>query len=152
LILPSYFHPGGYSISGTINGSDIAEASIMIGTSGVRLEKTQGPFSIDITKPNGQEATDVVAVLKDVVGNTSIVPVAPLSFLDMDIVQPAQQGLISLIPKLLLFSNKFFISLWIFVFLALALNILIKVRVQRRATIMYSLLLLYGLSIMLITK
>lgn len=149
-VLPALATPGGYTIFGNMAGEDIAEAQLMVGTSEVKINARRGRFMAVVTPKIGDDATEIVAKMTDTVGNVSIVPVASTTFMDRDILIPQSRGWIGLIPNIVFFSRRFFLTLWLFVFLALAINILVRIQVQHRATILYSLLLLYGLTIVMI--
>lgn len=151
VILPSFVTPGAYSVFGTLQGQDVAEARVMIGSENKVLATTAGTFFSELTPKRGEEANSIDIELKDAIGNVSVVPLASLSFLDVDVATPSRVGIASFVPNLLLFSRQFFITFWFLLLLALAINVLMKFRIQHRPMILYSLLLLYGLTIVVIT-
>lgn len=150
VILPARDPSRGYLIAGTLSGDEISKACIRIGNSCQDLTVTHGTFALQVQPRFGDGAEAVSLELRDPVGNVSTVPVAMISFLDLDIVQPAKSGPFAFVPKLVFYSQRFFITFWLFLFLALVVNILVRIRVQHRATILYTLLLLYGISIILL--
>jgi hypothetical protein len=151
VILPSYTRPDAYTISAILRGEDVADARVRLGSASASLPVGVTHFAVELAPLGGEAADGVELELKDPVGNVSTVPVASLSFLDVDVVQPPSSGWLSVIPKLLFFSRRFFVTFWLFVFVALAVNLLIRWRIQHRPMILYSLLLLYGLTIIMIT-
>ncbi|MBI4426149.1 MAG: hypothetical protein HY567_01095 [Candidatus Kerfeldbacteria bacterium] len=151
VMLPSYVRSGAFTVSATLQGEDVAEARVRLGSTSASLPAGVSTFTVELTPTGGEAADRIELELKDPVGNVSVVPIGSLSFLDVDVVQPAPSGFLSTISKLLFFSRKFFITFWLFLSLALAINVLVRVRVQHRPTILYSLLLLYGLTIIMIT-
>ncbi|MBI5404780.1 MAG: hypothetical protein HY976_00995, partial [Candidatus Kerfeldbacteria bacterium] len=151
-VLPSLHNPNGYTVAGIVTGEDIAAARIRIGSASVPLPSTSGRFAVEVAANIGDDVTDIVAELTDTVGNISVVPIAALSFLDVNILQPETGGFLAFLQNMVFYSRRFFVTLWMFVFLALAINILVRIRIQHRATVLYSLLLLYGLTIVMITS
>lgn len=151
-VLPSLHNPNGYTVAGVVTGDDIASARIRIGSASVPLPSTSGHFSVEVAPNIGNDVSDITAELTDTVGNISVVPVAALAFLDVNILQPETRGFLAFLQNMVFYSRRFFITLWMFVFLALAVNILVRIRIQHRATVLYSLLLLYGLTIVMITS
>jgi len=151
IVLPSYLSPGSLTVSGTITGDDVAAARVYAGTSSTTIPQSKGAFLTQLA-PSVGSSTDMITVeLKDSVGNISLVPLASLSFLDVAVLQPTPEGLAEWIPRIIFFSRKFFLTFWMFLFLALAVNVIVKIRVQHRPIILYSLLLLYGLTIIMVT-
>lgn len=151
IILPSYLRPGSLTVSGTIAGTDVASAQVVLGQSGVALSSADGPFFIQMTPAAGSGSDMITVQLKDAIGNETLIPVASLSFLDVDILQPATEGFAEVAPRIIFFSQKFFLTFWLFLFLVLAVNVIVKIRIQHRPMILYSLLLLYGLTILVVT-
>ncbi len=152
IVLPSYVQTGAFTVTGVITGDDIAGAGLRIGNATTALPAIRGPYLLEVRPRHGDAADAMTLELRDAVGNESVVPVASLSFFDVDILEPASGGFAAFVPKLLLYSRKFFITFWLFLFLALAVNVIVKIHVQHRATVLYTLLLLYGLTIVLVTS
>jgi len=150
-VLPSLQTPGALTVSGILTGEDITSASVAIGSASEPIPAS-GPFSVEITPRPGDTTDEITVRLTDGIGNVSVVPVASLSFIDVNILQPDSRGLVAFLQKTVFFSQRFFVTLWLFVFVALAVNVLVRIRVQHRATVLYSLLLLYGLSIVMVTS
>ncbi len=151
IVLPSYLNPGSLTISGTITGDDVASARVYVGNATTVIPTAKGAFLAQLL-PSAGNSNDMITVeLKDSVGNVSLVPLASLSFLDVEVLQPSSQGLAEWIPRIIFFSRKFFLTFWMFLFLALAINVIVKIRIQHRPIILYTLLLLYGLTIVMVT-
>ncbi len=151
IVLPSYLNPGTLTVSGVITGDDVASARVFVGNATAAIPQAKGPFLTQLT-PGAGSSTDMINVeLKDSVGNVSLVPLASLSFLDVEVLTSSPEGLAEWIPRIVFFSRKFFLTFWLFLFLALAVNVIVKIRVQHRPVILYSLLLLYGLTIIMVT-
>lgn len=150
-VWPSYFRPGTYVVSGTFVGEDVSSACIRLGTACTDIPLQTEAFAVNVAPAVGGAGTLISLEVRDAVGNLSVVPVASLAFLDLDIVQPAQRGALALISKLVFYSRNFFITFWLFLFLALAINVIVRIRIQHRPVILYTLLLLYGLTIVMIT-
>ncbi len=151
VILPSFVTPRAYSVFGRLQGDDVAEARVKLGSQSQSLVTTSGQFFAELTPLRGEEANSLEVELKDAVGNVSIVPLASLSFLDVEVATPSAVGFAGFVPKLLLFSRHFFITFWFLLLVALAINVLVKFRIQHRPMILYSLLLIYGLTIVIMT-
>ncbi|MBI4092995.1 MAG: hypothetical protein HY420_03675 [Candidatus Kerfeldbacteria bacterium] len=151
VILPSYFNERGYTVSGTLQGKDINEAAVSLGSRREKVPVAEGLLMARIEPIVGEDAEAVGFELRDAVDNISVVPIASLSSLNVTVLQPERGGIIQFLTKMVFFSRGFFITLWLFVFLALAINVLVKIRIQHRPVILYSLLLLYGLTIVMIT-
>ncbi len=150
-VWPSYFRPDAYAVSGRFVGEDVSNICIRLGTTCTEIPFKAETFAVDVAPTLGSAGTLISLEVRDAVGNLSVVPVASLDFLDVDIVQPAQRGVLAWIPRLVFYSRNFFITFWLFLFLALAVNVIVKIRVQHRPVILYTLLLLYGLTIIMIT-
>ncbi|MFH0829204.1 MAG: CAP domain-containing protein [Candidatus Kerfeldbacteria bacterium] len=153
IVLPSYLTPGGLMVTGTIEGQDVASAVITVGTTHVDIQPSTGSFIANLP-PARYAANETIDIeLKDAIGNVSVVQLASLSFLDTTVVRSfSREGIAEWIPHIIFFSQKFFITFWLFLFIVLAVNVIVKVRVQHRPVILYTLLLLYGLTIVMITS
>lgn len=152
IVLPSYLDPGALTVIGSIGGEDVSSARVTIGSAGTDVATPKGPFMIEVKEPVGVSAESVDIELKDIVGNVSVVPLVSLSFLDAQVTQAsAHVSAAEWVSRIIFFSRRFFITFWLFLFLALAVNVIVKIRVQHRPMILYTLLLLYGLTIVMIT-
>lgn len=152
IVLPSYLNPGALTVIGSISGDDVSSARITIGEVTADIASPKGTFMAEVQEPVNTAAESIDIELKDVVGNVSVVPLASLSFLDTPVVQASERVTVAeWVSRIVFFSRRFFITFWLFIFLALAMNVIVKIRVQHRPMILYSLLLLYGLTIVMIT-
>ncbi len=152
IVLPSYLNPGGLTVIGSFSGEDVSTARIIIGDVSADIPTPKGAFMTEMKRPVDAAADSVDIELKDVIGNVSVVPLVSLSFLDTPVVLASEQGSVTeWVARIVFFSRRFFVTFWLFIFLALAVNVIVKIRVQHRPMILYSLLLLYGLTIVMIT-
>lgn len=150
MMLPSFVNAGGFTVVGLLEGEDITSAALIIGSQTSPVQVTGQRVLVEMTTRPSDGADQVSLELQDPVGNASRVAVGSLSFFESQAVQAPSGGMLSFFPKVVFYSRTFFITFWLFVFLALAINIIIKIQIQHRPTILYSLLLLYGLTIILI--
>jgi len=78
------------------------------------------------------------------------VPLFNTDFFKTTILRPAKFFTSDRLVQIIFYSRNFFLALLIFLSLALILNVLIKIQVQHRPTILYSLLVIYMITVIII--
>ncbi|MDZ7798655.1 MAG: CAP domain-containing protein [Patescibacteria group bacterium] len=97
-------------------------------------------------KPN----QNVIVITEDENKNVVSTPVVSTNYFKNSVLKPANFFTSERLVKMILYSRNFFMALFILLSLVLVLNLLIKVRVQHRPNIVYTLLVIYLIGIIII--
>lgn len=95
-------------------------------------------------------ATQVTVTAVDPAGNSTTAVVADVGSMSSNIAEPARESIFHTALQAALFSQNFLIWLLLFLAAALSVKILVRVRFQHHPTILYTLLLMYAVTVLLL--
>lgn len=151
VVIPAWEPRNTFDIFADIAGEP-TEASADVGGNRTKLALTPlGFYGRAAWLGSAAPTAALSLVTTDQAANQTIQPLIRLDFFETDVLEPSRSLTTDLLLRAVLYSRQFFMAFLIFMVLALGLNILVRFRVQHQPTILYSLLLIYALTIMLVT-
>jgi uncharacterized protein YkwD len=96
------------------------------------------------------DATQVSVTAVDPAGNSTTAVVADVASVTSNVAEPARSSLVQSVLQVVLFSQHFLMWLLLFLTAALFLKIFVRIRFQHHPTILYTLLLMYAVTVLLL--
>ncbi len=150
IVLPAWEPRQTFDIFTSITGEP-ASAAADIGGQRTQLALTiLGFYGRASLSGSSAPAAALSVVTTDQAANQTIQPLVRFDYFQTDVLEPTGGLTADRLINLVLYSRQFFLAFLIFLVLALGLNVLIRFRVQHQPTIMYSLLLMYAVTVILI--
>lgn len=150
VVLPSWEPRTAYTVFATVINDP---EKVFARYGGVEQELIQSPYGyygqIDTAKSSRTDAA-IAVVAEDTARNVAEAPLINTEFFGRMVLEPERLISVDTIITLVLYSERFLIGFLIFLSLALGLMVFIRFRVQHHPTVVYSLLLIYTISILLL--
>ncbi|MFA5070469.1 MAG: CAP domain-containing protein [Patescibacteria group bacterium] len=135
--------------------AEITQVAVNLGGNTADLNKTGDQYVGSVEENQNGQKNDLDILVQSTQpttdeSNVITAPVMNTDFFKTTILRPDKFFTSEKLVQIILYSRNFFLALLLFLSLALILNVLIKVRVQHRPTIVYSLLVIYMISVIII--
>jgi len=114
------------------------------------LSKKGDEYIGSVKEGDNKPSQNVNIITEDKNKNVVSTPVASTSYFKGSILSPSNFFSSERLVKIILYSRNFFMALFILLSLVLVLNLLIKVRVQHRPNIIYTLLVIYLIGVIIV--
>lgn len=149
IVLPSLL-AGYLDIAVPIEGEGNLAAA-HLGTSTTTLTRTDGLFRgvLDV-RDSSFVSTQVTVTAVDPSGNSTTALVADVESISSQITVPANRSIFNTALQAALFSQQFLIWLFLFLSAALLIKVVVRIRYQHHPTILYTLLLMYAVTVLLL--
>jgi hypothetical protein len=134
---------------------EVTRVAVNLGNNTVDLNKSGDQYTGSIQESNNGQNNNIKILVQGTEqasreNSVLTVPLISTDFFKSTILRPIKFFTSDKIIQILFYSRNFFLAMLLFLSLALILNVLIKVRVQHRPTILYSLLVIYMISVIII--
>jgi len=124
--------------------------SVEMNDSSSELAKVGDNYVGSVKENSNQPSDNIKITIQDQESKKITVPVASTSFFKTPILTPDNLLSSERLIKMIFYSRNFFLALFILLSLVLILNVLIKIKVQHRPTLVYTLLVLYLIGVIII--
>ncbi|MFH1367190.1 MAG: CAP domain-containing protein [Patescibacteria group bacterium] len=134
---------------------EVTQVAVNLGNNTVDLNKNGDQYTGSIEESNNGQNNNIKILVQGTEqasqeNSVLTIPLINTDFFKTSILRPIKFFTSDKIIQILFYSRNFFLALLLFLSLTLILNVLIKVRVQHRPTILYSLLVIYMISVIII--
>ncbi|USN53297.1 MAG: hypothetical protein H6760_03985 [Candidatus Nomurabacteria bacterium] len=150
VVLPSWEPRTGYDVFATVT-NDPEHVVVRYGGIEANLQPSvDGYYGQIDTRGSAQADSAISVIAQDAAQNITEAPLITTEFFGRMVLEPSRLITPDTLIQIVLYSQRFFVAFLIFLTIALALMVFIRFRVQHHPTVVYSLLLMYTISILLI--
>lgn len=150
LILPQYADPASVDVFSNIEG-DVAQAELALGNLRTPLARTEsGYHGVMRSETQGVPTRNLAIVAGDSAENFSVTAIGRVAAPFAGFVRPENLLTPTNVVRAIVLSNQFFFTFILFLVIALAMKLLVRIRVQHQPTILYTLLLIFASAVFLI--
>ena len=134
---------------------EVTQVAVNLGSNNVDLYKNGDQYSGSIEEGNNGQNNNIKVLVQGTEQTSQensvlTVPLISTDYFKTSILRPLKFFSSDKLIQIILYSRNFFLAMLLFLSLTLILNVLIKIRVQHRPTILYSLLVIYMISVIII--
>ena len=134
---------------------EVTQVAVNLGSNNVDLYKNGDQYSGSIEEGNNGQNNNIKILVQGTEQTSQknsvlTVPLISTDYFKTSILRPLKFFSSDKLIQIILYSRNFFLAMLLFLSLTLILNVLIKIRVQHRPTILYSLLVIYMISVIII--